>query len=120
MDMSLVDKHGADPVVTTKGAAESYIQHRMLHNEHSSFFYTDLLGWGAPLCGGQRKLAGVSSYLPKYGSWDSSHLAPSSFVSQVLSSLAEDMNIASYVIKIYKLSSHVPELHIFFFFLMKF
>lgn len=44
MDMSLVDKHGADPVVTTKGAAESHIQHRMLHNEHSSFFYADLLG----------------------------------------------------------------------------
>lgn len=112
MAMSLVGKHGADPVVTTKGAAESHIQHRMLHNEHSSFFYADLL------CGGQRKLAGVSSCLPKYGSWDSSHLAPSSFVSQALSSLAE--NIASYVIKIYKRSSHVPELHIFFFFLTMF
>lgn len=42
--MLLVDKHGADPIVTTKGAVESHIQHRMLHSEQSSFFHADLLG----------------------------------------------------------------------------
>jgi hypothetical protein len=63
--------------------AESHTQHRMLHSEDGDFFfYTDLLvGRGdTQLCRGQRQLARVSSFLPKYGPWDSSSMAPTVFL----------------------------------------